>query len=103
MQLQGDWLWYLALSPVGTDRVRILWDVSVASEQRDAEPDPKAYVDGVLRLLARVNAEDRPVVEGVHRGLRRADAQRGPLSYLERNVYDFDRYIAGRVSQPCRQ
>jgi phenylpropionate dioxygenase-like ring-hydroxylating dioxygenase large terminal subunit len=99
MQLQADWLWYLALSPVGTDRVRIRWDVSVAPEQLAAQPDPDAYVARVIELLTRVNAEDRPVVEGVHRGLRRADAPRGPFSYLERNVYDFDRYIARCIGQ----
>ncbi len=98
MQIQADWLWYLALSPVGTDRVRIRWDVSVAPEQLAAQPDPRGYVAEVLGLLERVNAEDRPVVEGVHRGLRNGNAQRGPFSYLERNVYDFDRYVAQRVS-----
>ena len=46
-----------------------------------------------------VNAEDRPIVEGVARGVRHDDARRGPLSYLEGNVFDFDRYI----SRSCRR
>jgi hypothetical protein len=28
----------------------------------------------------------------------RPQFRRGPLSYLERNVYDFDRYIATKLS-----
>jgi phenylpropionate dioxygenase-like ring-hydroxylating dioxygenase large terminal subunit len=94
MQLQPDWLWYLQLSPLGVGRVRIRWDVSVAPEVLADQPDRSAYVAGLLDLLNLVNSEDRPIVEGVFRGVQRANLTRGPLSYLERNVYDFDRYIA---------
>jgi phenylpropionate dioxygenase-like ring-hydroxylating dioxygenase large terminal subunit len=94
MQLQPDWLWYLQLSPLGVDRVRIRWDVSVAPEVLADQDDPADYVRRLLDLLNRVNAEDRPIVEGVYRGVQQGNLQRGPLSYLERNVYDFDRYIA---------
>jgi choline monooxygenase len=94
MQLQPDWLWYLQLSPLGTSRVRIRWDVSVAPEVLADQADPAAYVAGLLALLNLVNSEDRPIVEGVFRGVQRTTLQRGPLSYFERNVYDFDRYIA---------
>ena len=95
MQLQPDWLWYLQLSPLGIGRVRIRWDVSVAPEVLADQADPGAYVAGLLELLNLVNSEDRPIVEGVFRGVQRTTLTgAGPLSYLERNVYDFDRYIA---------
>lgn len=99
MQLQPDWLWYLQLSPLGVDRVRIRWDVSVAPEVLADQADPAAYVARLLDLLDLVNAEDRPIVEGVMRGVRGRDPVRGPLSYLERNVYDFDRYIARMLTR----
>jgi phenylpropionate dioxygenase-like ring-hydroxylating dioxygenase large terminal subunit len=98
MQLQPDWLWYLQISPLGTDRVRIRWDVSVAPDVLAAQRDPDAYVASVLELLHAVNAEDRPVVEGIRRNADGPQFPRGPLSYLERNVYDFDRYIARRLT-----
>jgi len=94
MQLQPDWLWYLQLSPLGVDRVRIRWDVSVAPEVLADQPDADAYVARLLALLNLVNAEDRPIVEGVLGAVQGGSPRRGPLSYLERNVYDFDRYIA---------
>ena len=72
MQLQPDWLWYLQLSPLGVDRVRIRWDVSVAPEVLADQADPGAYVARLLDLLNLVNAEDRPIVEGVFRGVRAA-------------------------------
>lgn len=99
MQLQPNWLWYLQISPIGTDRVRIHWDVSVAPEVLAAQDDPAAYVASVLALLDEVNAEDQPVIEAVRRNANGRQFARGPLSYLERNVYDFDRYIARALSR----
>lgn len=98
MQLQPDWLWYLQLSPIGVDRVRIRWDVSVAPEVLADQTSPDEYVADLLDLLNMVNSEDRPIVEGVFRAIR-PEMTRGPLSYLERNVYDFDRYIARALTQ----
>jgi phenylpropionate dioxygenase-like ring-hydroxylating dioxygenase large terminal subunit len=94
MQLQPDWLWYLQLSPLGVGQVRIRWDVSVAPEVLADQADPDAYVARLLGLLNLVNSEDRPIVEGVFRGVHSPQLTRGPLSYLERNVFEFDRYIA---------
>ncbi|HEY0520788.1 MAG TPA: SRPBCC family protein [Ilumatobacteraceae bacterium] len=98
MQLQPDWLWYLQLSPLGTGRVRVRSDVSVAPEVLADQADPHRYVTDLLALLDVVNSEDRPIVEGVFRGVQRTTLTRGPLSYFERNVYDFDRYIARSLS-----
>jgi hypothetical protein len=99
MQLQPDWLWYLQISPVGTDRVRIRWDVSVAPAVLAAQPDRDAYVADVLELLHAVNAEDQPIVEGIRRAADGPQFPRAPLSYLERNVHDFDHYIATRLTR----
>jgi choline monooxygenase len=98
MQLQGDWLWYMQITPLGTDRCRIRWDVSVAPEMLAAQQDPTAYVARILELMNAVNAEDQPIVEGLRRSVETPQFPRAPLSYLERNVYDFDRYIATRLA-----
>jgi hypothetical protein len=42
-------------------------------------------------------AEDRPIVENVFRATASPDAVQGPLSYLERNLWDFCRYLARRL------
>ena len=98
LQLQPDWLWYLVLSPVGVGRVHIRWSVAVAPEVWSAESRREELLAGILDLIATVNAEDRPVIEGVWNALHHRDAARGPFSYLERNVYDIDRYVAARVT-----
>lgn len=98
IQLQPNWLWWLQISPIGTDRVQIRWHVAVAPEMLAAQSDPDAYVADVLTLLNGVNAEDQPVVEGVRRRMDHPQFRPGPLSYLERNVFDFDRYVASKLA-----
>ncbi len=99
IQLQPDWLWYLVLSPVGVGQVHIRWSLAIAPEVwNDPELDREPYLARILELLVAVNGEDRPIIEGVWRGLHHQDAARGPFSYLERNVYDVDHYIAGRLT-----
>ena len=98
MQLQPDYLWYLQISPLGTDQVRIRWDVSVAPDVLSAHADPDAYVRGILQLLRAVNGEDHPVVESVRRAADGPQFARAPLSKYEQNVVDFDRFVARRLA-----
>ena len=98
MQLQPDYLWYLQVSPLGTDHVRIRWDVSVAPDVLAEQPDREAYVAGLVALITAVNGEDQPVVESIRRAADGPQFERGPFSEYERNVYDFDRYIVRRLA-----
>ncbi len=98
VQLQPDWLWYLVLSPLGVGQVHIRWSVAVAPELWSAEADRAGVVERILELIDTVNAEDRPVIEGVWRALHHSGAARGPFSYLEGNVYDIDHYLATRLT-----
>lgn len=97
IQLQPNWLWFLRITPAGTDRVRIAWQIAVAPETLADADDPDAYISSVSALVDQVNGEDHPVVEGIRRNVDRPQFDRAPLSYLERNVYDFDRYLATRL------
>ncbi len=97
IQLQPDWLWFLRITPVSTRQCRISWQVAVAPEMLHAQADADAYATTVMDLVHQVNSEDHPIVEGIRRSVERPQFERGPFSYLERNVYDFDRYIADRL------
>jgi phenylpropionate dioxygenase-like ring-hydroxylating dioxygenase large terminal subunit len=99
MQLQPDYLWYLQISPIGTGRVRIRWSVSVDPDVLAVQADPDEYVDGILRLLHAVNAEDQPVAEAVRGAADGPQFTRGPLSGYEQNVVDFDRHLARRLTR----
>ena len=94
IQLQPDMLWYLSILPLGTEKVSIRWAVSIPAEILDGADDRQGEIDKVMELLHQVNSEDRPIVENVSQTTRSPEAARGPLSYLERNLWDFARYLA---------
>ncbi|MEL0194741.1 MAG: SRPBCC family protein, partial [Acidimicrobiaceae bacterium] len=99
IQLQPDWLWCLMVTPMGTDQVRIAWQVAVAPTTLAAADDPDALIADINALIDQVNREDHPVVAGIRQSVDRPQFDRAPLSYLERNVYDFDRYLTTRLSR----
>jgi len=94
IQLQPDMLWYLSILPQGTECVEIRWAVSIPAEILDAAEGRDKCVEEVMSLLHQVNSEDRPIVESVCRTTRSPEATRGPLSVLEKNVWQFGRYLA---------
>ncbi|MFT5112762.1 MAG: choline monooxygenase [Parasphingorhabdus sp.] len=102
IQLQPDLLWYLSIIPQGTGQVRIKWRVSIPQEILENSPDREAHIAGVKNLLTKVNSEDRPVVEGVFEATASGLAKPGLMSYLERNVYEFDRYLARQLLKEFR-
>lgn len=100
VQLQPNWLWYLRITPLGTDRVRIAWHVAVAPEVLADVSDRDTFVGELMSLIHLVNSEDRPIVEGIRRSAGRPQFDRAPMSHLERNVFDFDRYVTRRLGAP---
>ncbi len=98
MQLQPDMLWYLSILPDGLDKVNIRWAVSIPAEILEGAKVGQAIIDEVMELIRQVNSEDRPIVENVFRATASPDAVQGPLSYLERNVWEFGRYLARRLT-----
>jgi hypothetical protein len=52
-----------------------------------------------MDLLHQVNGEDRPIVENVFQATASPDAAQGPLSWLERNVWEFSRYLARKLTE----
>ena len=98
IQLQPDLLWYLSILPHGLDKVDIRWAVSIPAEILDAAKVRQAVIDEVMELIHQVNSEDRPIVENVFRSSASPDAVQGPLSWLERNVWEFGRYLARQLA-----
>lgn len=98
IQLQPDLLWYLSILPDGIDRLHIRWAVSIPAEILDHAPDREAEIEKQMSLIHQVNSEDKTIVANVFRTTKSQDAVQGPLSYLERNLWDFGRYLASRLS-----
>ena len=100
MQLQPDWMWSLQLTPIGTAQVRVESRVAVPQAVLDAKPpvERDQWLTALFALIDQVNAEDRSIVESIRASVDRPQFERAPLVPLERNVYDFDRHVATRLT-----
>jgi phenylpropionate dioxygenase-like ring-hydroxylating dioxygenase large terminal subunit len=97
--LAPDHVWYLSLRPQGTEQVRVRFGLALAPEVHEALGEERAkWLADVVSFFDKVNAEDRFVVEGIHVGARAPLARPGPLSWLEREVHDFARYLDTRLN-----
>ena len=96
--LAPDHLWYLSLRPEGTGKVNLRFGIALAPEVHAALGEGRdQWVNELTDFFDRVNAEDKFVVEGIYKGSRAPFASRGPLSWLEREIHDFARYLARRL------
>ncbi len=98
MQLQPDMLWYLSILPRGVEQLEVRWAVSIPGEILESATAKQKHIDELMQLLHQVNSEDQPIVENLGKATRSPEAMRGPLSYLERNVWQFGRYLSRALS-----
>ena len=98
--LAPDHLWYLSLRPKGVGQVDVSFGVAIAPEV-DAmlgyADERTAWVDELTQFFEHVNTEDRQVVEGIYAGSRSTQAAPGPLSWLEREIHDFQKFLSRRL------
>lgn len=95
--LAPDHVWYLSLRPKGVGEVHVRFGVALAPERIDAFPSKEAALKDLVSFFDHVNEEDRFVVEGIFKGAHGALATAGPLSYLEREIHDFQKYLVARL------
>jgi len=95
--LAPDHLWYLTLMPKGTGQVHVRFGAALAPEVLDSLEDPKGFLEETVGFFDKVNDEDRFVVEGIYKGALAPLSQGGPLSWMEREIHDFIRYLAASL------
>lgn len=98
--LAPDHLWYLSLRPRGVGEVDIRFGVAIAPEvdaMLSYADERDAWITDLVSFFEHVNTEDRQVVEGIYAGSKSSFAVPGPLSWLEREIHDFQRYLARRL------
>ncbi len=98
--LAPDHLWYLSLRPRGVGQVDVRFGVAIAPEvdtMLGFADERTAWIEELTKFFEHVNTEDRQVVEGIYAGSRSAQATPGPLSWLEREIHDFQKYLSRRM------
>lgn len=98
--LAPDHLWYLSLRPRGVGEVDVRFGVAIAPEvdaMLSYADEREAWISELVTFFDHVNKEDRQVVEGIYAGSRSSFAVPGQLSWLEREIHDFQKYLARRL------
>jgi phenylpropionate dioxygenase-like ring-hydroxylating dioxygenase large terminal subunit len=94
--LTPGYFWYLSLHPKGPGQVHIIFGGGLSPDFVN-DPEAPAHFEALKGLLDAVNEEDRGCTERVFRGVSSPLAAPGPISHLERPLYDFSRYLADRL------
>ena len=98
--LAPDHLWYLTLRPLGVGEVDVRFGVAIAPEVDAVLKNKKERAEWISNLTAffdHVNTEDRKVVESIFEGSKTSSNVSGQLSWLERELHDFQKYLASRL------
>ncbi|MEE9333028.1 MAG: SRPBCC family protein [Granulosicoccaceae bacterium] len=94
-----DHMWYLSLRPKGIGQINVRFGASLAPELYCSLDNREEAIKDLIEFFDKVNDEDRQLVEGIFKGSKSEYATPGPLSWLEREIHDFEQYLANRL---CR-
>ncbi len=94
--LMPDYLWYISVQPDGVDRFQATWSVAFPPEVlADVEPSAReAWASDFRRYIDVANAEDELLVEALHRGSASPILPTGAYHPIERNLWQFVRYLS---------
>ncbi len=91
-----DYLWYISVQPEGIGRFRATWGVGIPPEILADIPagDYDRWLNNLRDYMNVANNEDKLLVEALYRGTASTHLPRGTLHPIERNLWQFTRYLA---------
>ena len=92
-----DYLWYISVQPAGTDKMLATWGLAVPPEVLAdvEEADYDDWLEQFRDYMIVANDEDKVLVEALHRGSASPRLPDGTYHPIERNPWQFMRYLAG--------
>ncbi len=94
--LMPDYLWYISVQPLGSDQMQATWSVAVPPEVLAdvAESDYNNWLQQFKTYINVANDEDRALVEALHQGTKSPILPVGTYHPIERNLWQFSRYLS---------
>ena len=94
--LMPDYLWYISVQPSSVDRFRATWGVAFPPEVIDSIEEDKreTWISDFKKYMDVANDEDKTLVEALHIGTRSSQLPRGTYHPIERNLWQFNNYLA---------
>ncbi len=93
--LMPDYLWYISVQPKGADQMLASWGVAMPPEVLDDVPTEEYdnWLAKFRHYMELANGEDKALVEALHRGTNSPVLPDGTYHPLERNLWQFVRYL----------
>jgi Rieske 2Fe-2S family protein len=100
LTLHPDYMTTVTIWPIAADRTRLVgeWDF-----HRDEIAKPDFVYQDAVDFWDRTNREDWAISERAHSGIASRGYRPGPYSNRERQLWEFDRWVLGRVRQGACQ
>ena len=97
--LMPDYLWYISVQPKGVDQFQATWGVAMPPEVLAdiAEEDYDKWLADFKAYMDIANDEDKLLVEALHIGTKSPILPEGTYHPLERNLWQFVRYLNRKV------
>ena len=90
-----DYLWFVSVQPVGTDQFKAIWGVAVPPENLADISDEKFedWRNQFRDYIDLANSEDKIIVEALYKGTQSQSLPSGTYHPIERNLWQFSRYL----------
>ena len=91
-----DYLWYISVQPGAVDKFQATWGVAFPPEVLDdvGDADYERWLAEFKDYMIIANDEDKLLVEALHRGSASPILPAGTYHPIERNLWQFTRYLA---------
>ena len=98
--LMPDYLWWISVQPHGTDQMKAQWGVAFPPEVLAdiADEDYEQWVNDFKAYMDVANDEDKELVEALHAGTRSPLLPQGTYHPIERNLWQFNRYLSRKCA-----
>ncbi len=93
--LMPDYLWYISVQPSGVGKMQATWGVAFPDEILNDVPagTEEKWLAEFKNYMDTANNEDKPLVEALFKGTRSPILPQGTLHPVERNLWQFTRYL----------
>ena len=94
--LMPDYLWYISVQPISVGKFRATWGLAVPPEiLSDILPNEyDNWLSQIISYMKIANDEDKILVEGLYRGTASSVLPKGTFHPIERNLWQFMKYLA---------
>ena len=99
--LMPDFLWYISVQPKGIDQFQATWGVAIPPEVLADIPGHEydKWLSDLKNYMDVANGEDKVLVEALHQGTKSPILPPGTYHPIERNLWNFVRYLDRRCNQ----